>query len=50
MVYRFTYTYNGSLLYETFTDEVKATAKFLWLTSKKLPFKIITITKRHHRF
>lgn len=50
MVYRFTYYYNNNLIYETFIDETKATAKFFWLISKKIPFKIITSTKRHNRY
>lgn len=50
MIYKFSYYYNDNLFYEIFTEEIKATAKFLWLTSKKIPFKIITLTKRHNKY
>ena len=50
MIYKFTYFYNDNLFSETYTDDVKATAKFLWLTSKNIAFKIITISKRHNKY
>lgn len=50
MIYKFTYFFDNKLLYKTCTTEREALIFFNILASAKIPFKIITITKRGNRY
>lgn len=50
MTYNFTYYYKGNLYRETYTDDLRSIARFMWLVQNNIAFKVITISKRKNRY
>lgn len=50
MIYKFIYYFNNNIVHETYINEVSAVYRFSYLCDRKIPFKIITITKRRNKY